>query len=211
MDGPNNGFSVMQMSDLFSKCAQNDVEEVDMDCYLDAWDELIRFLNLMGSAFTFVSSDVTKKVAILRKFRADCPEEYKSVVKMLAHEKTNGVIKTVQINGSRTLLRLHRALKFLQILFAKLAKNEDKGKVSDMAYNAYHSSPMAKYHPWLVRKAVGVAVYVLPNREGFIETLNQNVPTAELESTMESCSSNMEIIYKHTDALYKENDMLELP
>lgn len=53
-------------------------------------------------------------------------------------------ILKVKAYGCRTLLRLHRALKFLLILIGKLARNEDNGKVSDMGYNAYHASPMSK-------------------------------------------------------------------
>jgi len=202
-------FSVSRMSDLFSKCA-NISPEVDMDSLLDAWDELIKFLNSAGTAFSFVSSDVTKKVSILRKLREDSPEGYETVAKMLSYEKENNLIKKNPNNGARTLLRLHRALKFLLLLFGKLARNEDKGKVSDMAYNAYHASPMAKYHPWLVRKAVGVAVYVLPSREAFVESLNQGATTEELEQIMGTCSSNMDVIYNYTDELYETSGMLEL-
>ena len=38
-----NKFSAQNMSDLFQKCAKSELaQEVDMDCYLDAWEELIR-------------------------------------------------------------------------------------------------------------------------------------------------------------------------
>ena len=38
-------FSVTNMSELFQKCAKSKhAEEVDMDSYLDAWGELIRFV-----------------------------------------------------------------------------------------------------------------------------------------------------------------------
>ena len=38
-------FSAKNMSELFQKCAKsNNAQEVDMDCYLAAWEELIRFL-----------------------------------------------------------------------------------------------------------------------------------------------------------------------
>jgi len=50
----------------------------------------------------------------------------------------------VKAYGCRTLLRLHRALKFLLLFIGKLARNEDGGKVSAMGYNAYHASPMAQ-------------------------------------------------------------------
>ena len=40
-------FSAKNMSELFQKCAKADnAEQVDMDCYLAAWDELIKLVNI---------------------------------------------------------------------------------------------------------------------------------------------------------------------
>lgn len=54
------------------------------------------------------------------------------------------VFVKVKASGTRTLLRLHRALKFLLLFLEKIGKNEDEGKVSVMGYNAYHASPMSR-------------------------------------------------------------------
>uniref|UniRef100_H2Z781 Glycolipid transfer protein domain-containing protein n=1 Tax=Ciona savignyi TaxID=51511 RepID=H2Z781_CIOSA len=190
-----------------------------MDRYLSAWDELIRFLNSMGKAFTFVSSDVVEKVGILREFRKSSnSEHYETVEKMIKFEKENNLInrqqapsKTVTAYGSRTLLRLHRALKFLLILIGKLAHNEDEGKVSLMGYNAYHSSPMSKYHPWIVQKAVGLAVYMLPDRSTFIKKMCQDLTEQQIADTMGVCSESMDAVYEFTNALYSKYDVMEIP
>nr|XP_002129818.1 ceramide-1-phosphate transfer protein [Ciona intestinalis] len=213
-------FSVMKMSKLFQECATSPkARQVDMDRYLDAWDELIRFLNSMGKAFTFVSSDVVEKVGILRDFRKSSNKEhYETIEKMILFEKENKLVnfksapsKTVTAYGCRTLLRLHRALKFLLILIGKLAHNEDEGKVSLMGYNAYHASPMAKYHPWIVQKAVGIAVYMLPDRTTFLKKMCQDLSDEEMAKTMGVCSESMDAVYEFTNALYSKYDLTEIP
>nr|CAB3233603.1 ceramide-1-phosphate transfer protein [Phallusia mammillata] len=213
-------FSITNMSNLFQKCAKSDkAQQVEMDLYLDAWEELIRFLNSMGKAFTFVSSDVVDKVGILRDFRkSNEGRNYATIEEMMSYEKKNDLInykdapsKKVKASGSRTLLRLHRALKFLLILIGKLARNEDDGKVSVMGYNAYHASPMSKYHPWIVQKAVGVAVYMLPDRETFIKQMCQDLSREEIESTMDVCSQSMDAVFEYSEALYSKFDLLEIP
>lgn len=52
-------------------------------------------------------------------------------------------------SGSRTLLRLHRALKMVSLILSKIAKEEHGGKMSTIAYEAYHGSPMPDHHPWV--------------------------------------------------------------
>lgn len=213
-------FSVVSLSEKFKGCASSENKaEVDMDLYLSAWHELIRFLNTMGKAFSFVSADVVDKVGILENFRkSEAAGDYETIEKMMKYEKSQGLINydeppssKVPASGSRTLLRLHRALKFLLLFLEKIAKNEDNGKVSVMGYNAYHASPMANYHPWIVRKAVGIAVYMLPDREKFIKQLCQNLSTEELTDLMADTSVAMDSVFEYTQALYSKYELMEIP
>lgn len=69
---------------------------------------------LMGSVFTFVSSDVRNKLDILNKFRTQDTEElthFDSIKTMLLYEKDGSLLQQKgYVSGSRTLLRLHRGL-----------------------------------------------------------------------------------------------------
>ena len=60
-------------------------------------------------------------------------------------------------SGSRTLLRLHRALKMVAQLLHKISINAHNGRMSSIAYDSYQESPMPAHHPWVVRKAIGAA------------------------------------------------------
>lgn len=73
---------------------------------------MLRFLNLIGSVFSFVSSDVKSKIKIMEKHRAgEDSLYYESFKKMMKYEKeTNLHEKNGFTSGSRTMLRLHRGL-----------------------------------------------------------------------------------------------------
>ena len=65
----------------------------------------------MGSVFTFVSSDLKKRIDILQNLYNDNQESYHSIKSMIDYEKDNNILeKAIYDNGSRTLLRLHRGL-----------------------------------------------------------------------------------------------------
>lgn len=133
----------------------------------------------LGRLFSFVASDVGDKTHILSEHGSSAiGEKYKSVGAMLEYEKNEAKILDHDkphllsihhhnhhlANGSRTLLRLHRALQFVVEFIdgVRLAGNQDK--MSHLARTAYDST-LAAHHPWLVRKGVHLAVHSLPYRE----------------------------------------------
>ena len=73
---------------------------------------------------------------------------------MMSQEIENKLINYKKLDeknpsGSRTLLRLHRALKMVSILLQKIAADEHSGNMSTIAYESYHGSPMPEHHPWV--------------------------------------------------------------
>ena len=60
--------------------------------------------------FKFVSTDVDKKISILRSKLVQDPEHYKTVKSMMKYETQMKLTESDSSNGSRTLLRLNRAL-----------------------------------------------------------------------------------------------------
>jgi hypothetical protein len=91
-------------------------------------------------------------VKILRKIEKE--KNFSTIEKMMKEEKSAGKINYKRLDvdhpsGSRTLLVLHRAFKMISTLLGKLSRNEHDGKMSIIAYESYHSSPMAAHHPWV--------------------------------------------------------------
>ena len=61
-------------------------------------------------------------------------------------------------SGSRTLLRLHRAFKMVELILRKVGTNEHGGKMSKIVYDSYHQSPMPAYHSWVCTNLITVRV-----------------------------------------------------
>jgi len=213
-------FALKRMASLFKSCVEiDDPEKVDLDCYITAWIELIKFLKTLGTAMGFVASDVEGKMKHMRMLKDGEPAGYKNVASMITHEKNNDLIQykgdkaKPVLSGSRTIQRLHRALIFLQIFFKKVGENPDdeSAKVSTMCHDAYKESPMSKYHSWMIRKSVGIAVMVLPSKKQFILQLGGGMENDELYSTLDESVKNMNILINYTETLFKKNDIMELP
>ncbi|ELU09811.1 hypothetical protein CAPTEDRAFT_28209, partial [Capitella teleta] len=164
-------FYLSKTTNAFKECIiDKEEKKVTMDEYIDAYSELYKFLGMMGSVFSFVASDVNEKLKILRAFRqSDHKSHYETVESMVQYETDSKVIKDPG-NGCRTLLRLHRALLFIMRLFEDTAKAETHDKMSHIARTAY-TDTLAHHHTWLVRKAVGLAVYTLPSRSGLLHKM----------------------------------------
>ena len=85
--------------------------------------------------------------------RIGAEKQYASVEQMMREEIKNKLINYERLDeknpsGSRTLLRLHRALKMVELILSNIAR-DGVGKMSTIAYEAYHGSPMPAHHPWV--------------------------------------------------------------
>lgn len=79
-----------------------------------------RFFHDLGTVFGFINSDLDSKIAIMEEYRANpkVAKHYEGLCSMIAFEKSSKAIEDQsKPSGSRTLLRLHRALEFVARLF----------------------------------------------------------------------------------------------
>lgn len=68
---------------------------------------------------------------------------------------------------------------------------------------------LAKYHPWVVKKAANVAMYTLPVQRELLKRICQDVPKT-LENLPHMLSSTR-VVYDRIDILYTRNDLHDLP
>ncbi|KAG1652456.1 Ceramide-1-phosphate transfer protein [Nymphon striatum] len=199
-------FNISVVITSFDSC----VTEVKLDDYITAYRELYRFFQLMGSVFAFVASDVIEKVEILEKLRqSEDKEHYVSIESMIKHEKENSLLEKENfVNGSRTLLRLHRALEFIYQFIEMLSKADDNDTTSSFAQGSYKAT-LAQFHPWLLQKAALVAMYTLPIKSNLINKVCPNVENANesLNKVANACIH----VYNITQKLYEHHDLLKLP
>eukprot|EP01137_Pigoraptor_chileana_P025453 Opistho-2@94983 len=122
-------FSLERVAGLFaaSRLVNEDGSvEIDTHKFLEAYGELNRVFDLLGKGFSFVTSDVTDKISILRTHLEHDSASYVTIHRMIAHELQREDIrqKTKPASGSRTLLRLHRALEFIALFFQRIAESD---------------------------------------------------------------------------------------
>ncbi|CAG2247975.1 ceramide-1-phosphate transfer protein-like [Mytilus edulis] len=203
-------FDIERLYKLFHSCIKDD-DTIDMDEYVNAYEELSKLFGILGSVFSFVNSDVVEKVGILRDYRKS-PEaaDYETFEKMIKYEVANKITDNKKkASGSRTLLRLHRALEFTSRLMHDVKAADEHGKMSHITKEAYDAT-LSKHHPWLIRKGVHVAVYTLPTRKHFIEKLQAKDPVQGLEYLGKTADIQQRI-FDVTEAIYTRENLHGLP
>lgn len=187
-------------------------EDIFIDAYLEAFKELYKFFALMGTVFGFVSSDVKEKVHILEKLRQqqENPDKFETVQTMMEYEQSSNLLdKKDYVSGSRTLLRLHRGLDFIYTFLKALGELEsENAKTNGVCQKAYDET-LAQFHPWIIRKGAGVAMYALPNRDQLLEKVCMNAGEALVLLPDMLCVTRK--VYDRTQELYTKYDLHGLP
>ncbi|XP_062046256.1 LOW QUALITY PROTEIN: ceramide-1-phosphate transfer protein [Lepus europaeus] len=202
----------------FKQCL-NEKDEVLLDHYIASWKGLVRFLNSLGAVFSFISKDVVSKLHIMERLQASPQREhYVSLQSMMAYETGNQLVDVDRRSrhpdsGCRTVLRLHRALRWLQLFLEGLRTSAEDARTSVLCTDSYNAS-LAAYHPWIVRRAVTVAFCTLPTRKVFLEAMNVGSPEQAVEMLGEALPSSrpfIERVYDVSQKLYAQHSLLNLP
>lgn len=200
-------FDLKSLADSLEKC-KNEDDTISMDDYLDAYDQISKFLQLLGSIFTFVVSDVNEKIQILRDYRhGPDADQYVTVDKMMAHEILHQLTKKSKPSGSRTLLRLHRAFEFVMDFIREVRFAKEDAKMSELTSTSYDRT-LAKFHPWLVRQGVYLAAYTLPRISQFNIRLKSK---EDSDSHLDRVLLFSKPIYETVQELYVTNQLENLP
>lgn len=202
-------FDLRLVHDHFDRALVQD-DDVDLKAYLDAYNELYKFFQLMGSVFSFVSSDLKQKIQILIELINKDDQNYKTVKTMIEYEKESKLLeKADYTNGARTLLRLHRGLDFIKEFLRQLGDLSDSDKTSSCCQDAYDRT-LAKHHPWVIRKAAVVAMYTMPTRE----VLFKKVCGTDVQRNVDVLPKMLEItgdVFNRTHNLYELHQLHSLP
>ena len=186
-------FELAIVLDAFKKTLQEDGSLV-MDEYIRGYGELCIFFDMLGTVFGFITSDVREKMGILQDYRkSKYGEKYVFIQAMLDFEIENDLTRktTHPLSGSRTLLRLHRALAFTMLFMSKLSQSTDDDSSYYMAKDAYNES-LANFHPWIIRKAALWAMYTLPKVGDFIKKIAQpNMDKGKTKQLLKEVSDAM--------------------
>lgn len=207
-------FCLQEVLDTFKLCLSEN-KEVSLEHYVAGWRGLVRFLNSLGSVFGFISKDAVNKIKILvSHLDGESGSQYVTVQSMVKYELENELVDLTKRgnhpeSGCRTLLRLHRALRWLELFLERLRTSSDDDKTSVMCAEAYNES-LAQHHAWVIRKAAGMAFCVLPGRDAFFEAMNVGSTEQAVVMLGEALPLISEV-YQITEELYAKHSMLDLP
>lgn len=172
-------------------------------------------MNSLGTVFSFISKDAIGKIQILENFlKSENSSHYITVQSMVRFELDNELVDLTKKgnypeSGCRTLLRLHRALRWLELFLERLRTSTAESKTSIMCADAYNES-LAQHHAWMIRKAAGWAFCVLPGRDAFFEVMNAGTHE-EVVNLLGEALPLISEVYQITEDLYAKNNLLELP
>ncbi|XP_026188526.1 ceramide-1-phosphate transfer protein [Mastacembelus armatus] len=207
-------FCLREVLDTF-RLSLSEKKEVYLEHYVAGWRGLVKFLNSLGSVFSFISKDAVNKIQILVSYlNGENGSQYVTVQSMVKYELENDFVDQTKRgshpeSGCRTLLRLHRALRWLELFLERLRTSTEDSKTSVMCAEAYNES-LAQYHPWVIRKAAGMAFCVLPGRSAFFEVMNVGPPEQVVAMLGEALPLISEV-YQITEDLYTQHNLLNLP
>ncbi|XP_038211490.1 ceramide-1-phosphate transfer protein [Zerene cesonia] len=198
------------------ECFQKSLKENDdviIEAYIDGYNELVKFLNLIGTVFSFVSSDVKSKIKVMEKHRTgEDSIYYESFKKMMKYEKETSLHeKNGFVSGSRTMLRLHRGLDFIRLFLKRISEAEETANTCTTCQSSYNET-LAEFHPWYIRKAATLAMHALPTRPDLLKKIfgsedKLTEALAILPQTLQSCDE----VYQRVEQLYTEFGFHDLP
>lgn len=210
----NQKFCLQEVLDSFKLCMSPN-KEVYLEHYVAGWRGLVKFLNSLGSVFGFISKDAVGKIQILVNFlNGENGSQYATIQSMVKFELDNKLVDVEKTgifpeSGCRTLLRLHRALRWLELFLERLRTSKEDDKTSVMCREAYNES-LSQHHPWVVRKAAGMAFFALPGRQSFFDVMNVG-PAERVVAVLGEAVPLISEVYLITEDLYQKHNLMDLP
>lgn len=209
------GFNVRLVYESFIaalKQSDNPKSSIGTQEYINGYRELLKFFDQLGYVFKFVKDDVVQKLAILQNFvdkdDAETPH-FDIIQKAIDYETKNNLIKTNPENFTRTLLRLHRALIFIEEFLRGLSDRPASDSTVAIATTAYDST-LYNHHGFLIRTTVKVGFRALPSRKQLDEILFHG-EKSEMISQYKIFIKTIRQIYDTIEAFYAEKNYLQLP
>ncbi|XP_034413329.1 ceramide-1-phosphate transfer protein [Cyclopterus lumpus] len=227
---PGQSFQAWRLLQYLKSCLAN-ADDVLLEPYLQSWDQLLKFMESLGTMVGFFSHKVKEKVVLIRELSLKLSLEAHGklppeslVLPLEADQSVRSMVeaelKAGKVNfsrrtesGCRTLLRLHRSLLWLKLLLEGLAEGPDAdgqyrtpGELSRAAYMV----ALAPHHPWVLRQAAEFVFLALPDRRYFLQLVcvrSQREATPILRSIIDALA----LVHVQTQRILAEHDMLELP
>jgi len=196
------------MNSCFVKCERG----MSLRLYVEGYQHLHDLLVELGTVFSIVATDAKDKVEILIRLSNQGTKEYSTLESMMLYEKQLHQSTGAPLLRSRTLLRLHRALKFVMLFMKEVSNQEAQEQpVPDIAYKAYKES-LGNFHPWFLRHTAKLAVYALPSRHELLTKLYPGCYNVhKSHEQLHHVSETIQRLYFNVDTLFTKYQLHDLP
>ncbi|XP_044040197.1 ceramide-1-phosphate transfer protein-like [Siniperca chuatsi] len=225
---------------LYLKSSLADADDILLEPYLQSWDQLLNFMESLGTVVSLFSQKVKEKVVLIRQLslkhsteahgKPDPPDHaglqtpasfglnngaYRSVRSMMEVELKAGMVDFSRRtdSGCRTLLRLHRSLLWLKLMLEGLAEGPDadgRYKTPGELSRDAYNVALAPHHPWMLRQAAEFVFLALPDRQYFLQLVCVQ-SQREATPVLHIIIHALTQVHAQTQRILAEHDMLELP
>ncbi|XP_062301205.1 ceramide-1-phosphate transfer protein-like [Scomber scombrus] len=229
---PGQSFQAWRLLLYLKSSLSDDDNDILLEPYLQSWDQLINFMESLGTMVSLFSQKVKEKMVVIRELSLKHSREahgkrsppdfsgpktpaYLSVRSMVGAELKAGLVDFSRRtdSGCRTLLRLHRSLLWLKLMLEGLSEGPDAdgrfktpGELSRDAYRV----ALAPHHPWVLRQAAEFVFLALPDRKYFLQLVCVE-RTEEAAPVLRVIIHALTLVHTRTQRILSEYDMLELP
>lgn len=198
-------FKIEVVLEQLEKASSDNDDDVELGHFIAAYEELNKFVGLLGKIFHFVQMDVSEKTSRLHLLREKRPDSYRSVKEMIAYEDN-----TKHYPGAKALLCLHRALEFMMSFMNALADCSNDLSLAPVCRKCYDET-LSRYHNWVVRKTVWLAAYTLPCRNYLLVLIHGSMPCEEeLREVLSNVLSISQVVYSLVDSMYSQHNLHSL-
>ncbi|XP_062993624.1 glycolipid transfer protein domain-containing protein 2 isoform X2 [Elgaria multicarinata webbii] len=211
-----NGFHIEHLLSAFTTSVTPDGQILIQE-YLCGWAQLIKFMDTLGTVFSLINQETYAKITIMQLHQGgQHSPHYRTVQSMVAFELAEGLVgfqafpPTKPPSGCRTLLRLHRALKWLELFLHNLGTSKRDGNPSRMCSDAYQVA-LAPYHSWWVQKAVAIAFLAMPSRQELYRIICPEDDEQKTRTVLQATVRSLARVHNITQDVYAAHGMLELP
>ncbi|KAK5618339.1 hypothetical protein CRENBAI_019410 [Crenichthys baileyi] len=235
---PGQSFQARKLLLYLRSSLDEDGENILLEPYLLSWDQLLSFMESLGTMVTFFSQKVREKTELIRELSLKHSLElngksagssgpqtpaavglktgvYQSIRSMVEAELKAGLVNySYRTNsGSRTLLRLHRSLNWLKMLLEGLSEGPDsEGRYKtpgELGRDAYKVA-LAPHHHWMLRQAAEIVFLALPDREYFLQLVCVQ-KQEEATPVLHIIIHALSLVHTRTQRILEKYNMLELP
>ncbi|VDM95444.1 unnamed protein product [Thelazia callipaeda] len=205
----NRDFNIDVVTKFFEESLVND-NDVRLPSYINAFRELNKFIALLGKGFNFIEKDLLEKEKILNDLYVLDSSHYATVNSMISCESRSAQSSR---KGSRTLLRLHRALLFITDFLKNLNQSREGDQISALCQSSYDNT-LSKHHSWIIRQCVRVATRFLASRDILLKAVNDGKMfknELEVQQAITKLVTAAEQVYGRVQQIYKNENILDLP